>query len=45
MIAPGERAPDVDVWLAPNERTTVHELAPRGEAIFLLFYLFDWSST
>ncbi|MDQ3858689.1 MAG: hypothetical protein M3327_09625 [Actinomycetota bacterium] len=45
MIAAGELAPDVSVWLAPNERVRLHDLASPGEAILLLFYLFDWSAT
>ena len=45
MIAAGEPAPDVGVWLAPNQRVRLRELAPPGESILLLFYLFDWSAT
>jgi hypothetical protein len=45
VILPGERAPDAEVWLAPNERVRLHELTPPGESFLLLFYLFDWSST
>jgi peroxiredoxin len=45
VIGVGERAPDVEVWLAPNERVRLHDLAPPGEALLLLFYLFDWSAT
>ena len=45
MIGVGERAPDVEVWLAPNEPVRLLELAAGGERILLLFYLFDWSST
>ena len=45
MIAVGERAPDVRVWLAPNEPVRLADLAPAGEGLLLLFYLFDWSST
>ena len=45
MIGPGERAPDVQVWIAPREPVMTHELTPPGEAYLLLFYLFDWSST
>jgi hypothetical protein len=45
VIAAGEPAPDVDVWLAPNVPVRLWELAPPGEAILLLFYLFDWSAT
>ncbi len=45
MIGLGERAPDVQVWLAPKEPVRLGDLAPAGEAMLLLFYLFDWSST
>ncbi len=45
MIQAGEPAPDVTVWLAPNEPVRLHELTPPGESLLLLFYLFDWSST
>ena len=45
MIAAGDRAPDVQVWLAPNEPVRLRDLAPAGEALLLLFYVFDWSST
>ena len=44
MIGVGERAPDAQVWLAPNERMRLSELREAG-AYLLLFYLFDWSST
>jgi hypothetical protein len=45
VIDVGERAPNPQVWLAPRRPVRLHELAPAGEAILLLFYLFDWSST
>jgi hypothetical protein len=45
VIGVGERAPNAGVWLAPSEPVRLHELTPPGEAILLLFYLFDWSST
>jgi hypothetical protein len=45
VIGVGERAPNPRVWLAPRRPVRLHELAPAGEAILLLFYLFDWSST
>ena len=45
MIETGERAPDVELWIAPRERTRLADLAPPGAAYLLLFYLFDWSST
>jgi len=45
VIALGERAPNAEVWLAPREPVRLHDLAPAGESILLLFYLFDWSST
>ena len=45
MIGVGEPAPNAEVWLAPREPVRLHELTPQGEALLLLFYLFDWSST
>ncbi len=45
MIEVGERAPDVELWLAPREKARLHELAAPGEGLLLLFYLFDWSAT
>ena len=45
MTAVGERAPDAQVWLAPNEPVRVRDLVPEGEALLLVFYLLDWSST
>jgi hypothetical protein len=44
VISRGERVPDARVWLAPDEATTLAELAREGPALFL-FYLFDWSAT
>ncbi len=45
MIAAGEPAPDVEVWLAPNHPVRLLDLAAAGESLLVLFYLFDWSST
>ena len=45
MISAGERSPDATVWLAPRQPVRLRDLAPAGEALLLLFYLFDWSST
>ncbi len=45
MIRVGDVAPNAQVWLAPHEPVRLHELAPPGETLLLLFYLFDWSST
>ncbi len=45
MIGVGEPAPNVEVWLAPNHPVRLHDLAPPGEALLLVFYLFDWSAT
>jgi hypothetical protein len=48
VIQPGDRVPDVGVWLAtgadPTPMTTTGELARNG-AYLLLFYLYDWTST
>lgn len=45
MIEAGAQAPNPLVWLAPREPVRLHELAPRGEGLLLVFYLFDWSAT
>ena len=45
MIAVGERAPDAELWLAPDEAVRLSDLAQPGETVLLLFYLFDWSAT
>jgi hypothetical protein len=45
VIEVGREAPNVEIWLAPHEPVRVHDLTPPGEALLLLFYLFDWSST
>jgi hypothetical protein len=45
VIGAGERAPNVELWLAPKEPVRLHDLVPAGERLLLLFYLFDWSST
>jgi hypothetical protein len=44
VLTAGERIPDADVWLAPQERVSLRTLAEEGPVLFL-FYLFDWSST
>jgi hypothetical protein len=44
VIGPGEPAPDARVWITPNDAVQLSELRDEG-AYFLLFYLFDWSST
>jgi len=44
VLAVGEQIPDVHVWLAPQERVSLRELAAE-HSLLLLFYLFDWSST
>ncbi len=45
MICVGDAVPDVEVWLSAREPVRIRDLGPRGEAVLLLFYLFDWSST
>jgi peroxiredoxin len=45
VISAGERAPNVELWLAPKEPVRLHDLASAEERLLLLFYLFDWSST
>jgi hypothetical protein len=44
VLGPGDRIPDVTVWIAPRERIPLRELVADRPALFL-FYLFDWSST
>ena len=44
MLQVGEQIPDVQVWLGPQERVSLRELAAE-QPILLLPYLFDWSST
>jgi hypothetical protein len=44
MLTVGDRIPAANVWLAPQERTSLNELVLEDPALFL-FYLFDWSST
>ena len=45
VIAVGEKAPNPTLLAAPGEAVRLHDLAPPGEGILLLFYLFDWSAT
>jgi peroxiredoxin len=44
MLAVDDRIPDVEVWLGPQERMSLRDVAAEGP-ILLLFYFFDWSST
>ena len=44
MIEAGQTAPDVRMYRAPGEATTVAQLWADGP-VLLVFYLFDWSST
>lgn len=44
VLEPGDRIPDVQVFLGPNEPLTMLELVDDGPKL-LVFYLFDWSST
>ena len=45
MIGAGERAPDAEVWLGPNQAVRLADIWQEGELTLLLFYLLDWSST
>ena len=45
MIGVGERAPDAQVWLGPNQPVRLSDIWQDGELTLLLFYLLDWSST
>jgi peroxiredoxin len=44
VLAPGDRIPDAQVWLAPRESISIRDLVEEGP-VLLLFYLFDWSGT
>jgi hypothetical protein len=44
MLAVGDQAPNVRVWMAPREEVLLRCLAAE-KPLLLLFYLFDWSST
>jgi peroxiredoxin len=44
VLAPGDRIPDAQVWLAPRESISLRDLVEDGP-VLLLFYLFDWSGT
>jgi hypothetical protein len=44
VLQVGERIPNAEVWIGPNQPTRLHELVETGPKL-LLFYLFDWSST
>ncbi|MFL5927315.1 MAG: hypothetical protein ACJ77E_10305 [Gaiellaceae bacterium] len=44
MLKPGDRIPEMTVFLGPSEPVTVAELLEDGPKL-LVFYLFDWSST
>ena len=44
MLRAGEPLPDAMVWDLDRSRVSLRELG-RGDAVLLLFYLFDWSGT
>jgi peroxiredoxin len=44
VLTIGDQIPDVQVWIGPQERVSLGELAAE-HSLLLLFYLFDWSST
>jgi peroxiredoxin len=44
VLAAGDRIPDAQVWLAPRESLSLHDLV-EDRPVLLLFYLFDWSGT
>jgi hypothetical protein len=44
MLALGDRIPNAQIFLGPNEPLTTLELVQDGPKL-LVFYLFDWSST
>jgi hypothetical protein len=44
VLAVGDRIPNAQVWLAPREALSLHDLVQEGP-LLLVFYLFDWSGT
>jgi peroxiredoxin len=44
VLEVGDQIPDVKVWLAPRESTSLRQLVGEG-SVLVLFYLFDWSGT
>jgi hypothetical protein len=44
VLVDGDRVPDAQMWLAPREAVSLHDLVSEGP-ILVLFYLFDWSGT
>ena len=44
MLKVGDRIPDAQLFLGPNEPLTMLQLLDDGPKL-LVFYLFDWSST
>jgi len=45
MLGPGDRVPEVDVWVAPREEARpLKEILGPGWTV-LLFYVWDWSPT
>jgi peroxiredoxin len=44
VLQTGDQIPDIHVWMGPQERVVLRELAAE-KPLLLLFYLFDWSAT
>ena len=44
MLAIGDAIPDARVWIGPQERVSLRDLAT-DKPLLLVFYLFDWSAT
>jgi peroxiredoxin len=44
MLTVGDRIPDVQVWMGPQERVSLRELAAE-KPLLLVFYLFDWAKS
>jgi peroxiredoxin len=44
VLEVGEQIPDVQIWMGPREPVSLRDLAAE-KPLFILFYLFDWSST
>jgi peroxiredoxin len=44
VLAVGDSIPDVRVWMGPQERVSLRELADE-KPLLLVFYLFDWAKS
>jgi peroxiredoxin len=44
VLQVGDRIPGAEVWLAPRESLSLHELVEE-RPVLVLFYLFDWAKS